>query len=57
MNISEEDKKYLKFYSRKKFLKFVVLPNGLSLGPQMFTKLTKPPIACLRTEGYSSNIY
>ena len=28
-----------------------MLPNGLSSGPQKFTKLTKPPIACLRIEG------
>ena len=39
---SEEDSKYLKLYAGKEFLKFVVLPNGLSSGPRKFTKLTKP---------------
>ena len=30
VKISKEDSKYLKFYAGKMFLKFVVLPNGLS---------------------------
>ena len=38
-------------------MKFVVLPNGLSSGPRKFTKLTKPPIACLRIEGVIVAIY
>ena len=51
VKISEEDLKYLKFYAGFFFfLKFVVLPNALSSGPRKFTKLTKPPIACLRIE-------
>ena len=57
VKISEEDPKYLKFYAGKIFLKFVVLPNGLSSGPRKFTKLTKPPIACLRIEGVIVAIY
>ena len=48
VNISVDDSKYLKFYAGKSLLKFFVLPNG---GPQKFTKLTKPLIACLRIEG------
>ena len=28
-----------------------MLPNGLSSGPRKFTKLTKPPIVCLRIKG------
>ena len=47
VRISEKDSKYLKFYAGKKVLKFVVLPNRLFSGPRKFTKLTKPPIACL----------
>ena len=47
VKISEEDLKYLNFYAGKNLLKFV-LPNGLSSGLRNFTKLTKPPIACLR---------
>ena len=57
VKISEEDSKYLKFYVGKNLLKFVVLPNGLSSGPRKFTKLTKPPIACLRIEGVLVAIY
>ena len=57
VKISEEDTKYLKFYKGNFFLKFVVLPNGLSSGPREFTKLTKPPIACLRIEGVIVAIY
>ena len=56
VKISEEDTKYLKFYVGKNF-KFVVLPNGLCSGPRKFTKLTKPPIACLRIEGVIVAIY
>ena len=34
-----------------------MLPNELSSGPRKFTKLTKPPIACLRIEGVIVAIY
>ena len=51
VKISEEDSKYLKFYAGKNFLRFVVLPNGMSSDPRKFTKLTKLPNACLRIEG------
>ena len=57
VKISEEDSKYLKRYAEKFFLKFVVLPNGLSSGPQKFTRLTKPTIACLKIEGVIVAIY
>ena len=57
VKISEEDSKYLKFYAGKFFLKYLVLPNGLSSGPRKLTKLTKPPIACSRIEGVIAAIY
>ena len=38
-------------------MKFFVIPNELSSGPRKFTKLTKPPIACLRIEGVIVAIY
>ena len=38
-------------------MKFFVLPNGLSPGPRKFTKLTKPPLAMLRMQGYTVAIY
>ena len=34
-----------------------MLPNELSSGPRKFTKLTKPPIACLILEGVIVAIY
>ena len=36
---------------------FVVLHNGLPPGPRKFTKLTKPPLAMLRMQGYTVAIY
>ena len=57
VKISEENSKYLKFYAGKNLLKFVVLPNRVFSGPRKFTKLTKPPIACLRIEGVIVAIY
>ena len=50
-------KKTQKFYIGIFFFKFVVLPNGSSSGPWKFTKLTIPPIACLRIEGVIVEIY
>ena len=51
------DTYFLKFLCNSKLLKFVVLPNGLSQGPQKFTKLTKPSLAMLRMQGYTVAIY
>ena len=42
---------FLKFLCNSRLLKFVVLPNGLSPGPQKFTKLTQPSLAMLRLQG------
>ena len=52
----EEDSKYLKFYTGKMLLKFVVLPNALSSGPPKFTKLS---IHCMfkNRRCYSNNIH
>ena len=52
-----DDTCFLKFLCNSKLLKFVVLPNGLSPGPRKFTKLTKPPLAMLRMQGYTVAIY
>ena len=48
---------FLKFLCNSKLLNFFVLPNGLSPGPQKFAKITKPPLAILRMEGYTVAIY
>ena len=49
-----DDTYFLKFQI---FSKFVVLPNGLSPGPQKFIKLTKCPLAILRMQVYTVAIY
>ena len=49
--------KYPKVFAESKLLKFSVLPNELSSGPRKLTKLTKPPIAVLRSEGIIIAIY
>ena len=43
--ISEKDSKFLKFFWKG------ALPNGLSSGPRLFTKLLKPPLSKLRSNG------
>ena len=50
-------KHVVKFLGNSKLLKFVVWPSGLSPGPWEFTKLTKPPLAMLRMQGYTVAIY
>ena len=52
-----DDTCFLKFLCNSKLLKFVVLPNGCSPGPRKFAKLTKPPLAMLRMQGYTVAIY
>jgi len=32
--------------------KYIALPNGLSSGPRLFTKLLKPPLSILRSKGH-----
>ena len=57
VRIDGDDTVFLKFVHRSKLLKFVVFPNGLSPGPQKFTKLTKPSLAMLRIQGYTIAIH
>ena len=53
VKIDGNDTCFLKFLCNSKLVKFVVLPNGLSPSPRKFTKLTKPPLAILRMQGYT----
>ena len=57
VKIDGDNTRYLKFPCNSKLMNFVVLPNGLSPGPRKFTKLTKPPLAMLRMQGYTVAIY
>ena len=50
--ISDRDTKFLKFVWRGQLYEFLVLPNGLSTGPRLFTKLLKPPLSTLRSNGH-----
>ena len=49
--------KYLKFCWGDILYKFVVLPNGLSPAPRLFTKLMKPVTAALREDGHINSVY
>ena len=57
VKIDGNDTCFLKFLCNSKLLKFVFLPNGLLPGSRKFTKLTKPPLANLRMQGYTVAIY
>ena len=43
VKIKQEHQKYLKFVFDGALYQFTCLPNGLSFGPQKFTKILKPP--------------
>ncbi|XP_071961296.1 uncharacterized protein [Antedon mediterranea] len=55
--IAYSDVKYLKFVWKGNLYAFGALPNGLSTGPRLFTKLLKPPLAYLRSRGHIVLIY
>ena len=57
VKIDGDDTCFLKFLCDSKLLKFLVLPSGLSPGPQKFKKLTKSPLSMLRMKGYTVAIY
>lgn len=53
VKIAEEQQKFLCFQWRNNIYQFTCLPNGISEGPRIFTKLMKPVFAALRGMGYS----
>ena len=55
--IARQYRKYLRFQFGDKLYEFNCLPNGLSSGPRIFTKLTKPLFASLREKGHLNTIY
>jgi len=55
--ISEKDSKFLKFVWKDQMYKYVALPNGLSAGPRLFTKILKPPLSVLRNKGHMVMAY
>ncbi len=55
--IDIEYQKYLKFYWNGCLYQFTCLPNGLSSGPRLFTKIVKPIYSMLRQLGYINASY
>ena len=55
--IYEQHKKYLKFLNTGILYQFEVMPNGYLDAMRVFTKILKPPFACLREQDHSSVIY
>lgn len=55
--VHKEDRKYLKFYFKRKIYQFRCLPFGLSTSPYVFTKVMKPVMNVLRNKGFLSTIY
>ena len=51
--IAVEHRKFLKFFWKGVLWQFKCLPNGLSSGPRLFTKVMKPPFATLRAKGHT----
>ena len=50
--IAKAHRKYLRFEWRGELYEFKVLPNGMSTGPRMFTKVLKPVYTHLRQMGH-----
>ena len=57
VQISEPDRKYLRFRWRDTVYQFNCLPFGLSCAPWVFTKITKAATAVLRERGIRMIIY
>ena len=57
VTIYEEDKKYLRFECRNQLYQFNALPFGLTSAPFVFTKICKPIVNWLRTQGVRLVIY
>lgn len=55
--INKSSQKYLKFRWNNKLYKYVCLPFGLNIAPYIFTKLMKPVMAHLRSQGHQTVSY
>ena len=52
ISIAEEDRKFLCFEFKGKYYSYTCLPNGLSSGPYVFTRIMKPVFAEMRKRGF-----
>jgi len=55
--IHPESRKYLRFQFKGTIYEFCCLPFGLSLAPRVFTRILRPIVAKLRSEGIRTVIY
>ena len=53
VKVADEQQRFLCFTWQGVTYQFTCLPNGISEGPRLFTKLMKPVFATLRKEGYT----
>ena len=57
ISIAEEDRKFLSFEFKGKYYSYTCLPNGLSSGPYIFTRIMKPVFAEMRKKGFLNSIF
>lgn len=55
--IHTKHRKYLRFQHSNQLYEFTAMPYGLCTAPAVFTKLLKPVIGFLRSQGHLSTIY
>ena len=55
--IRRDQRKWLRFMFQGELYEFTCLPNGLTSGPRLFTKVTKPLFATLREKGHLNSPY
>lgn len=53
VKIAEEQQRFFCFKWQGIVYQFTCLPNGISEGPRLFTKLMKPVLAALREKGFT----
>lgn len=57
VSVHKNYRKYLRFEFNNKTYEFSCLPFGLSTSPYIFTKILKPALSFLRSQGYVSVMY
>ena len=54
VNITEADRKFLRFVLYDQIFEFCLLPQGLVSAPRLFTKFLKPVFVHFRSQGFES---
>ena len=55
--IDKSYQRFLTFKFEEKFYSFTCLPNGLSTGPYIFTRIMKPILSNLRKQGFKNSAF